>query len=302
MAEAKITVTETVTQILRTEHCPSWLDGNFVEFHLKKFYCDESLKVLKLVIEICGGGNDGFLSTLLRVHVDYMLREKLYQKPLIVKTVSHLEYTQNITGPEGYDVQNREMSYYKNIAPKIVQVLKEVNDSSEIFPQIIGIDQSCEAIIFEDLKETGFIMADRIIGLDSDHVYNILEKLAKLQAASLILYDRDRNIFESLNTGLISRGVNAFNVFFNTTYKLLIDEVATWPSYECYAVKMKNIQSSLMEGLWRSFDVDPEEFCVLNHGDVWTNNVLIQYDEDGKIKDLRLVSFELFSNIFLRFR
>lgn len=33
-----------------------------------------------------------------------------------------------------------------------------------------------------------------------------------------------------------------------------------------------------------------DDFGVLNHGDMWVNNIMFAYDNNGKVKDMKFVS------------
>jgi predicted cupin superfamily sugar epimerase len=52
------------------------------------------------------------------------------------------------------------------------------------------------AIVSDDLKEQGFRMADRTVGLDMKHCLLVMKTLAQSHAASAVLHLKDPEIFK----------------------------------------------------------------------------------------------------------
>jgi len=43
----------------------------------------------------------------------------------------------------------------------------------------------------------------------------------------------------------------------------------------------------------RCFNNNPHEFKVLNHGDLWSSNIMLSYTQSGDINQIRFVDFQL---------
>lgn len=267
---------------------PAWIDFEYFEGILSRIHKNSSIKVLDVRVEPCSAG-DGFLSTMLRTHVEYALGSELKIKPFVLKFMTDNEFVNNRIGVNGFDIHNREMLFFEVIASQIEKCLKTIGEHENIIPEVLAVDRQHEAIVFADLKVKEFEMADRMSGLDVIHIRLALKKLAKFHAASLIIHQKYPKAFESFDTGIFSRRIDSFNVSFVSMYELLVEEVETWAGYENYAIKMKRLESSLIEAALRCFDNDPGDLCVLNHGDMWTNNLMFKYGINREVADAVLV-------------
>lgn len=278
---------------------PDWLDSSYFEEILKKNYKNTSIKVHEIRIEPCGAANDGFLSTLLRVHVNYLINSELVADSFVVKMATSHEFTVEKVGTNGYDVQNKEMLFYELIAPQIEKALRKIGEAANLMPKVIAVDRCNEAIVFEDLRNLNFDMVDRLIGLNETQTQIALQKLAKFHASSLIVKQKHPKAFEKFDVGMFSRKVDAFNYAHQSIFKFGIEEIKTWPGFSDYAVKMEKLHGSLIEKAIRCFDNDTGDFCVLNHGDVWTNNLMFDVQARNKCDVILVSSTSLLKNLII---
>lgn len=284
--------------MLEPDEIPTWLNELFFQDAMRKYFGDKNLRVKSLKIQSCGGKGDSYASVMYRVGVFYSRGQNSDQvlfKSYVVKTLPELEVAVEKLGSNNFNVQNKEMEIYQRFLPEFRKILESINEDASIFPDVLTVDKALEVIVLEDLAEKKFVMCDRLKGLDLDHILLALRKLARLHAASVIVHDRDPNAFAHIDTGFYTRKTEAFHVMFETLCDALIEESATWEGFEYYANKLKSVRKSLIERAQRTFDCDEGDFHVLNHGDLWTNNLLYAYDEAGKAADAVLLDFQFAS-------
>ena len=254
---------------------------------LQDFYKSNLIEIINLNISPC----DGFHSSLNLVLIEFQDSvTKIAQKvSIITKSECTNEFSMEKVGKNGFDIQNTEMNFFIKIAPKIIEIFG--TDSTKIFPDVIKIDKQNEILIFEDLSELNYQIADRFTGLDKNHVKLCLQKFAKFHAASLKIYETDKNAFKDFQKGMFGSQVDQFDFSIVTLYQAAVDEISTWSGYEEYGQKLDRIKEKSLKDLKKCFDVNENELNVLNQGDLWTNNLMFQYDEGSVVlNNLVLVS------------
>lgn len=269
---------------------PTWLTTSYFEEILRKNYRNTSIKVHKLKVEPCSETADGFLSTLLRAHVHFYKNKSHESESFVLKLSPSQDVTVEKVGVNGYNVHNKEMLFYEVIAPRIEKILKRAGDNDRLLPAVVAVDREHDVIVFKDLNALNFVLADRMVGLDTAQVHVALKKLAKFHAACLLMKQKHPTAFETFDAGMFGRKITAFNDAFLSIFEVVCEEIATWSGFGKYAAKIKLLQESFIERATKCFDVEDGEFCVLNHGDVWTNNVM--FNKEGT-QDAVLVRFHV---------
>lgn len=269
---------------------PAWIDSEYFREILAKKHKNTSLKVCDVRIEPCCAAGDGFLSTLLRAHVEFEHNSEQKLETFVLKLSGTCEFANTKIGVNGFDVQNKEMLFLELIAPQIEKQLMKIDEHENLIPEVIAVDRRKETIIFEDLKSKDFQMVDRMTGLDEAHTLLALKKLAKFHAASLIIHQKHPKAFELFDTGMFSRKIDGFNDAFVSIYEILIEEIEKWDECDEYVEKLKKLQPSLIEAALICFDNDQSDLLVLNHGDLWTNNLMFSYGDNDEVTEGILVS------------
>ncbi|XP_030374818.1 uncharacterized protein LOC115624330 [Scaptodrosophila lebanonensis] len=273
---------------------PEWLTRDYVEQALRTFYKDAALKLIHLDINPALGPGENYGGVLTRMLVRFRLSNETDEKKnhLIVKTsIEDDELSQELMSH--YDIFNREITIYEEVLPKLNELLIEIDEYEQLFPTALYVDRERSAIIFEDLSIKGYVMADRIKRLDTEHVQLILRKLAKMHATSAALNERNNGCLEGYDRGFFNRYTNAYSGYF--VGSLLA--AARWLSKrsECvhYAQKLFELAPHYMDIGRECFHPTPGHVNVLAHGDVWTNNVMFKYDpKTGRPVDVLLIDFQ----------
>lgn len=239
----------------------------------------------KIIVNNCGGGGESYASMMFRVLAYYYHQDNpsdIKSKSCILKTLPQNEMALEKLGVEHFNVQNKEMAFYERLIPAFESILSEIGENGKTFPTVMAVYKDIDVIVLEDLKEKNFIMAERLKGLDVEHMKLGLAGLAKIHAASMVLYEKDKNSFKDFEIGFYNRKTRAFDTMYTSNLEVFIEEVATWSDWNLsgyFADKLRKFQSTLIENGCKAFDFNEEDINVLNHGDLWTNNILYTYNQ-----------------------
>ncbi|XP_017104263.2 uncharacterized protein [Drosophila bipectinata] len=272
---------------------PEWLTESYLQDALQKYYSDQRLRIDWVKVKPALGKGENYGGVLTRVKAQFTRSDGTSQLGhyIIKSTFEGNEFAQSTMEP--YDIFNREMEIYEKVLPKQKALLLEIGDTEQIFAETMAVDLPNSALIFEDLNARGFVMPDRLAGLNQKLAKIVLRKMAKMHATSAVLNQRENHVLETYDRGFFNRYTENYAPAFVGMFEAAIRRVAQWPGYEATAEKMKTLVPIYMELGKRVFDISPGHINVLAHGDLWTNNVLVKYDKDsGEPLDVIIIDFQ----------
>lgn len=271
---------------------PEWLNEEFFLNILQTTEKDPSIIVTSFNMRPAIAKGEHYASCMYRVKISYAGR--MAERPIsfVVKASFEDEFINGTLNE--YDIYKQEMNMYKTYLPVFKKYLSQINEDSNISPNTFYINFENDVIVFEDLAERGYRMADRTDGLDMIHAKLVIAKMARLHAASLVYNTKQDGVLEKTFTrGMFNRKSNGLSPYFLANLQSLANEVSNWNGYEQIAYKLENMRCSLIENGRKVFDATEGYLNCLIHGDLWTNNVMFTYDENNKPEDALLVDFQM---------
>lgn len=271
---------------VRAASFPHFLTDQYFECLMQKHLRDSLLKVTSVHII---SYDKAFCSGMMQVQVYFEKEHKSCRESLILKTVHKSELAKELLGKNSYNVHEKEMEFYENVAPEFERILKSVLQKENIFPKVVAVDRLNNMIVLEDLGDKKFFTADRFEDLNSERIKISFAKLAKFHAASLLVLENYPSAFKYFDVGFFSRKVSAFHDKLNTCMGALIAEVSSWEGYEKYSTKLERVKGNLFENSYDVFDNKFGDLKVLVHGDFWFYNMMFKTDDNGALSDAVMV-------------
>ncbi|XP_043267949.1 uncharacterized protein [Venturia canescens] len=187
-----------------------------------------------------------------------------------------------------------ETKVFKAMMPEMEKLLKR-----SLAPKCFYAHQTKDKrsfIVLEDLKPLGFATKDRQSGLSRSHVSMVLEALASFHAASVRQREQNPELVESFTDGLWMDKTpkNMFRAM-EQSLRMVTEKCRDWPEpeYRIISEKLRAIEAKFAAEILDAKKYEGSEFCVLNHGDCWVNNIMFREDENGEPLEVRLVDFQL---------
>ncbi|KRG00842.1 LOW QUALITY PROTEIN: uncharacterized protein Dmoj_GI23537 [Drosophila mojavensis] len=148
-----------------------------------------------------------------------------------------------------------------------------------------------ELIILEDLGNRSFKNVNRQKGFDMAHTKAALDKLAQFFAASAVRFELKGAYLEMYDRNLCSEE-DKFQEFRETQANSLIKALPLYNAaymeseFQTYTSKAPD----MFQAHAPKFE---DEFRCLNHGDLHCNNIMFQYDEQGKITETYFIDLQM---------
>lgn len=170
-----------------------------------------------------------------------------------------------------------------------------------------------EKLVLEDLAPKGFRTGNRIIGLDMQHVEMVIEKLARFHAASAVHFAKVRynivilRVISILIFSLLQ--VGEFDAVFEqgmindkmsggrdmTQYRAMVESF--YKNLKCFPILEKAAIGAYADVLQKNVFLatrrSKDRFNVLCHGDLWTNNIMFRYTDEGVLQECVFVDYQM---------
>lgn len=265
-----------------------WATNVFFENILKKSEKLENIQIVSHALEPACAQGENYLSTLYRATVVFKAGDDSEEitKTLIIKAclqgVLFDEFSSEL------DVFKREGTAYKIIIPECEKLLKKIGDNVKFAPKIFSAAETL--IVMEDLTAENYGTEDRKLRLNFEMTKKVFEKLAKFHATSAVLYKQNPKIFSNHMAGNLTEVETPYHEFYRNSSATCLKIANQVTELQPYITNLEEFQKNITARQIEVFTRDETQFNCLNHGDMWTSNLMFKKSEDGEIEDIVFVS------------
>lgn len=273
---------------------PEWLNESFLQTVLQQDEClgrEVKVKGINAAPAVAAGSN--YACVLYRVRGEYQTQddpEQVKGVSVIVKFAS----AGDVVGKSFGDSPEKEFIAYKQFLPQVYKVLKGGRFTSKLLYSPDG-----STMVLEDLKDQGFVMADRLKQLDFEHSLFALKCVAKFHAASVAVINKSPQFIKTLGKETMYDRHNKMVYERNQEMvrgasQIFIKAVQNWGGIEDFENRSQHVWETLLDDVCDFYEARKDSLNVMNHGDLWTGNIMFKYDSEENIADLRLIDFQSF--------
>uniref|UniRef100_A0A2C9GW51 CHK kinase-like domain-containing protein n=1 Tax=Anopheles farauti TaxID=69004 RepID=A0A2C9GW51_9DIPT len=285
---------------------PEWMTKEyFVDAIARKLdIAEDAFTITDLEVRPATEAGDNYASVLYRVRVSVLVKDTGNQTDvslivkafsLIVKALPKLGLSEEMI--QMMNLFPKEMAMYTDILPALEQLYHERGRKDVAFgPRCLKHStEPTDVIVLEDLRDRQFTMANRRQGLDMEHTRASLRRLAQFHAASAVLHQSRGPYGELFKEGMFAEKSRAMNEQFQKGQaELMMKMIEGWSEKDhFFADIMRHWGMDLFDALVRITRADPRKFNVLNHGDMWCNNMMFHYNENHAVDDILLIDYQL---------
>lgn len=145
------------------------------------------------------------------------------------------------------------------------------------------------ALVLEDLNRFNYKLANRKHRLDFERAKIVMEKLAKFHATTTVMHSKQPELMKlHVDSPFHSDEPTPLTMFFAISIQETLETVRNVPHLAKFVPLLETVDIVEREKKVFSRDAD-DTFHVLNHGDLWINNVFFSENEKQEPIDAMLV-------------
>ncbi|XP_058455856.1 uncharacterized protein LOC131433087 [Malaya genurostris] len=237
--------------------------------------------------------NDPFArSSMNRILVKYVSKENSMGN--LISFVSKIKPTEGKLAEEfkKSDIFDKEIFIYRTVLPKLGTIISNLGGTIELAPQLIyWSDVSSNLLVLEDLTVRGYSVENQQLGLNMEQSKMAIEKLAFFHAASAILITENPNELAKYVKGTFHTDHKEKLKYFTSALTVIGESAAELGINSNVANKLKALPQKALQKAIDAYGSDFQGLKVLNHGDLWTNNIMFKYNQT-ELVDAVFVDFQ----------
>lgn len=257
---------------------PTWLDSNFILKILSKHSRYPVKEIKSFTKQPATAKGENYASVMTLLNVKYVTEQNGVESvSFIVKSRVENEAFEAIEVE--YNIFQREQQVYSVIMTEAECLLKSIGDETLFGPRAIYLEDGI--IVQENLKVKGYHIADVKKGLNLNQITAILVKLAKFHATTMVLYRKNPNLFKFHLGGNVSENPTPLHSVYINAIQSSIEYCKAQKNLQQYLPKLEEFGTKIIAKMINVFSRNKvDRFHVLNHGDLWVNNIMFKNDSD----------------------
>lgn len=287
---------------------PEYINERLIEKSIVNGLGVKRPRVVESNITRATANGDNYMSDVFRIAVRYVDADATEGEDDPPRTLSLVVKSLPNTGQRGPIIEEvqayeKEVCMFQEIVPKLARMTNDTFFTARCF---YASDLPERLLVFEDLKTLGYETVNRQAGLDFEHCALVMKKIGQFHAASMRFAEQEPELLRSrFNFNMFNPAYNETSDHIRTIFEKGLEaliEVARdqWDGFDPTIVaKLEQLLPLYVDRMRACLEQDSESdggFRVLNHGDLWSNNMMFRYDQtDGTVvvQDVAFVDLQI---------
>ncbi|XP_046679724.1 uncharacterized protein LOC124367114 [Homalodisca vitripennis] len=269
---------------------PEWINESFLKAILQGGEGQENnVSIIKFSVGPAVTPGNNFFSCIYRVQIQYTVSnsQSVRALSLIVKSPITEGYFATLSKKGNYF--EKEMKVYNELLPRLNDKLK-----FEFAPKPFKGPNDSD-LVLKDLLEDGYKVMDKYKRLDFSYCKSVMVNLAKFHAASVSLHHEDPTCVEDVGkeAAINENTINDEKPILEYCVKAVARIARETYGHEDLSEFLLSKLENLWESIVKIYSHKDGQLKVLNHGDMWINNILFKTGDLGEVADVKFIDFQL---------